>query len=227
MPHVVDIPRYVAIDQRTGWLYDTDSLEKRKRSPCEFLTEANKIEDTANYGNQYEYTEEVFTNQDHGFLVYTIKYWFGLPTVDNKHSISITDFIKYSCKNPVYVVSRSTFSELNLQTINAHGYSQGEWCNSPGAVSYNDTEVIARTVSLMPNEANDTSPYLVQVLTERATSLLHNPNFDQTTICNCGHEYSEHFDTSKNLDDYGNLCTIPCNYCSCDAWECPTLMSRL
>lgn len=40
-----------------------------------------------------------------------------------------------------------------------------------------------------------------------------NPKFGDEKLCQCGHEYYRHFDSSDHMSDVG------CKYCPCDTFE--------
>jgi len=50
-------------------------------------------------------------------------------------------------------------------------------------------------------------PYIEE--TEVIVHRRYNPNYGDNRVCNCGHEYSRHFDSYENMSDVG------CKYCAC------------
>lgn len=51
-------------------------------------------------------------------------------------------------------------------------------------------------------------PYLTVV--KLSVEKVWNPDYNETAICNCGHEYYRHFDSYDNNEACG------CKYCRCD-----------
>jgi hypothetical protein len=50
-------------------------------------------------------------------------------------------------------------------------------------------------------------PYLKREVT--TVKIEHNPKYDQSALCTCGHTYDRHFDSYERMEPIG------CKYCPC------------
>lgn len=55
------------------------------------------------------------------------------------------------------------------------------------------------------------SPYILRTRSME----IHNPEFPEGAICNCGHKYYRHFDT------HDDMLPVGCKYCLCVKWVAP------